>query len=125
MDAMSLRQDQLQASNDFLLQDNRELRARLAEKDAIAPPTDRGGIAARGRILQRKRQETRRRARGLPEVAEASEMDNDGGENSPGDTDSDASNPAASAPKQKFDLATPAKDLPTAALQRAKRALQV
>ncbi|KAJ7312543.1 hypothetical protein DFH08DRAFT_973335 [Mycena albidolilacea] len=124
MDAISLRQDQLQASNNFLLQDNRELRARLAEKDAITPPSHSGDMAARGRILQRKRQETRRCARGLPEVAEASEIDNDAGENSPGDTDSDASNPAASAPKQKFDLATPAKDLPTAALQRAKRALQ-
>ncbi|KAJ7301350.1 hypothetical protein DFH08DRAFT_993820 [Mycena albidolilacea] len=127
MDAMSLRQDQLQATNDFLLQDNRALRARLAEKDAIAPPSTRGGMAARGHILQRKRQESRRRAHNLPEVAEArdnSDMYNDAGENSQGDADSDASEPAASAPNQKFDLATLAKDLPTTALQRAKRALQ-
>jgi hypothetical protein len=128
MDAMSLRQDQLQATNNFLLEDNHALRAHLAEKDAVAPPSTRGGMAARGHILQRKRQESRRRACDFPEVAEArddSDMYNDAGENYHGDADSDASEPTASVPKQKFDLATPAKDLPTTALQRAKRALQV
>jgi hypothetical protein len=128
MDMMSFRQDQLQATNDFLLQDNRALRARLAEKDAVAPPSTRGGMAARGHILQCKGQESQCRTRDLPEIAEArddSDMYNDAGENFQGDADLDASEPAASAPKPKFDLATPAKDLPTTALQRAKKALQV